>query len=103
MHLQFHPWVDSITARHEFTEKVVPAVWIILSVHMMFIAFLVFGLSFYKSRAGAAILIAFGLWLWVDAVIVFSAVGAIIPVYMFGVAGICYLAAGLMLRRSMKT
>ncbi|NNE56639.1 MAG: hypothetical protein HKN36_00900 [Hellea sp.] len=84
-----------------FFKGAIPGVWIMPSIHMIFIACLAFGLSFYKSRACAAMLIAFGAWCLVDAAIIFIHVGPFVPVYMLGVAGLCLLAAGFMLRRSL--
>ena len=89
-------------SKSDFFKKAVPAVWIMPSVHMTFIAFLSFGLSFYRSKAGAVILIAFGLLTLVDAAIVFGAVGPFIGAYMLAAAGLLILTSGILLRRSIK-
>jgi len=105
MHMQGLPEATEAVAgvSQGFMKKAIPAVWVMPSVHMVFIGFLAFGLSFYRSKACAVMLIAFGLWLCVDAVIVFSAVGPFIPVYMLGAAGLSYLVAGFMLRKSTRS
>jgi len=85
-----------------FLKDALPGMWVIPSIHWIFIAFLSFGLSFYKSRACAAILIAFGVWLLIDAAIVYRYVGAFAGVYMLVVTGLLILTSGLLLRGSMK-
>lgn len=85
-----------------FFQKGLPAMWILPAVHWLFIAFLSIGLSRYKSNSCAAILMAFGAWVLVDALINFAHVGAFIGVYMLGLAGLLLLASGLMLRKDMR-
>ena len=85
-----------------FFRDAMPAMWVMPSIHWIFIACLAFGLSFYKSRAGSVILIAFGVWLLVDAALVYRYVGAFMGVFMLGAAGLFILTSGLMLRRSMQ-
>lgn len=101
--MQYLPWVDDVTisARHEFTEQAVPAVWTMAALHLFMTAFLSFGLSFYKSRACAVVLIAFGIWLMLDAAIIYGYVGSFIIVYMLAASGLFILTSGLLLRRSM--
>ena len=85
-----------------FFQKGLPAMWILPAVHWLFIAFLSIGLSRYKSNSCAVILMAFGAWVLVDALINFTHVGAFIGVYMLGLAGLLLLASGLMLRKDMR-
>ncbi len=85
-----------------FFRDALPAMWVMPSIHWIFIACLSFGLSFYKSRAGSVILIAFGVWLLMDAALVFRYVGAFAGVYMLIASGLLILTSGLLLRRSMK-
>ncbi len=103
MHMTGAAPVKEIAAASDsqFFSAAIPQVWMLISVHLVFIAFLAFGLSFYKSRACAAILMAFGVWLLVDAAMVFAAAGPFIGVYALAAAGLCYLIAGFMLRRQM--
>ena len=83
----------------ELFREGLPGMWAMLGVHWIFIAFLAFGLSRYKSKSCAAILTAFGVWLLVDALIIFKYVGAFVAVYMIGTAGLFLLVSGLMLRK----
>lgn len=85
-----------------FFKTALPALWMMPSAHWIFIAFLSFGLSFYKSKAGAVVLIAFGVWVLVDAAIILSAVGPFIGAYMLLAAGVLILLSGVLLRRSMR-
>ena len=85
-----------------FFKDGLPAMWLMPSIHWIFIACLSFGLSFYKSRAGSVVLIGFGVWLLIDAAIAYRYVGAFAGVYMLIVSGLLILASGLLLRRSMK-
>ena len=83
----------------EFFRKALPGMWVIPALHWIFIAFLSLGLSRYKSKACAAVLIGFGLLLIVDAVVTFHYLGAFIGVYMMAAAGGLLLTSGLMLRK----
>jgi len=85
-----------------FFKKALTAMWVMPSAHWIFIAFLSLGLSRYRSNACAAILIAFGAWMFMDALISFVTVGLFIGVYIMAAAGLCLLASGLMLRAQMR-
>ena len=76
--------------------------WKMPTLHWIFIAFLSMGLSRYKSNSCAAILMAFGCWILVDALITFMHVGPFVGVYMLGLAGALLLASGVMLRKEMR-
>jgi len=76
--------------------------WVLPSMHWVFIAFLSIGLSRYKSNACAAILMAFGCWVLVDALITFLHVGPFMGAYMLAIAGALILTSGLMLRKEMR-
>jgi len=79
-----------------------PGMWAMVGAHWIFMAFLSLGLSRYKSNSCAAILIAFGLWLLVDALIIFKYVGFFVAIYMIGAAGLLLLGSGLMLRKLVR-
>ncbi len=83
-----------------FLRDALSAMWVMPSIHWLLIACLAFGCSFYRSRACAAMLIAFGVWILIDALIVFSHVGMFIGAITLSAAGLCYLIAGFMLRSS---
>lgn len=85
-----------------FYQKGIPAMWVIPAAHWIFIAFLSIGLSHYKSKACAAILMAFGFWVLIDALIIFTYAGPFIGIYMLALAGGLLLTAGLKLRSAMK-
>ena len=85
-----------------FFRDALPGMWVMPSVHWILIACLSFGLSFYKSKAGAVILIAFGVLLLLDAALVYRYVGAFAGVYMLIAAGVLILTSGILLRRSMQ-
>ena len=82
--------------------RAIYGVWAIPSVHWIYIACLSIGLSRYKSKACAIVLMAFGVMLLSDAFITFLHVGAVIGVYIMAAAGACLLASGVMLRAQMK-
>ena len=77
--------------------------WTLPAMHWLFIACLSVGLSCYRSRSCAAILMAFGVWVLLDAALTFMHVGAFIGVYMLALAGLLLLASGFMLRKDMMT
>jgi len=85
----------------DFMQHAILTNWLILSVHLFFVAVMAFGASFYRSRACAAIMIGFGLWILADAAIILTHVGYFIAVPMLGVAGLCLLVAGFLLRRDL--
>lgn len=85
-----------------FFQDGLPAMWKLPAIHWIFIAFLSIGLSRYKSNSCAAILMAFGCWVIVDALISFIYVGPFVGVYMLGLAGALLLASGMMLRKDMR-
>lgn len=74
--------------------------WIHASVHILFIALLAFGASFYRSKACAAFLLGFGIWVLVIALISWTYVGWFKAIPMLLVAAVLYLISGFMLRRS---
>ena len=91
---------SSVTGvERELFREGLPGMWAMVGVHWIFMAFLAFGLSRYKSKACAAILTAFGIWLLVDALIIFKYAGAFVAVYMIGAAGLFLFASGLMQRK----
>ena len=102
-HMTAMPELKAALAEFEpvFFKNGLPAMWILPAVHWVFIACLSVGLSRYKSRACAAILMAFGLWVLIDALIAFLHVGPFMGVYMLCAAGALLLASGLMLRKDM--
>jgi len=85
----------------EFFKKGLAGMWILPAAHWIFIACLSVGLSRYRSRACAAILMAFGVWVLIDALIILIHVGLFMGVYMLGAAGLLLLASGLLLRKDM--
>lgn len=85
-----------------FFRLALPGMWMLPAVHWVFIAFLSIGLSRYKSSACAAILMAFGVWVLVDALVTFMHVGSFMGAYMLAIAGALLLASGVMLRSDMK-
>jgi len=85
-----------------FYRNALPGMWMMPAVHWLFIAFLSIGLARYKSNACAAILMAFGCWILVDALITFMNVGPFMGAYMLGLAGLLLLASGLMLRKEVR-
>ena len=86
----------------EFYRRSLTAMWIIHVVHWVFIAFISVGLSWYKSKACAAVLMGFGVWVLIDTLITLLHVGAFRGVYMLGFAGVLLLASGMMLRRQAR-
>ena len=87
------------TVENDFMQHALITVWAMLSFHMIFIALLAFGASFYRSQACAAILMAFGVWNIVDGLIILTHVQFFPGVPMLIAAGALYLVAGLMLRK----
>jgi len=85
-----------------FFQDGLPAMWLLPSIHWIFIAFLSIGLSRYMSNSCAVILMAFGCWILVDALITFMHVGPFVGVYMLGLAGLLLLASGVMLRKEAR-
>ena len=83
-----------------FFKKTLPVMWAVPSVHWAFIGFLSFGLSRYKSKACAAILIAFGLMILLDALVTFLLAGMFLGVYIMSAAGLLLLVSGVMLRKA---
>lgn len=75
--------------------------WAVFSFHLIFIALLAFGTSFYASKACAAILMAFGAWVILDGLIIWTHVMFFPGVPILITAGACYLIAGILLRRKM--
>ena len=86
----------------EFYKNALAGMWVMPAVHWIFIAFLSAGLSWYKLKACAAILIAFGVWIITDALIVFLHVGPFMGVYMLGISGLLLLISGVLLRNAVK-
>ena len=86
----------------EFYKNALAGMWVMPAVHWIFIAFLSAGLSWYKSKACAAILIAFGVWIITDALIVLLHVGPFMGVYMLGISGLLLLISGVLLRNAVK-
>ncbi|MEP1230434.1 MAG: hypothetical protein ABJG88_07140 [Litorimonas sp.] len=86
----------------DFLRQALVGIWVMPSLHWVFIAFLSVGLSRYRSRSCAAILIAFGVWLLADGVLTFLHVGPFIGVYLLWVAGALLLTSGWLLRRDMQ-
>ena len=89
------------TVEPAFNQGTLTASWIVPSLHWLFIACLAFGLSVYKSKIAAAMLMAFGLLLLSDAVLLFTHVGTFIGVGLLGLSGLSYLIGGFLLRREM--
>ena len=86
----------------EFMSHAIITLWAILSFHLIFLAFLAFGASFYRSKACAAFLMAFGAWALLDALIIWTHIGWFEAVPMLGAAGSLHLIAGLSLKRNMR-
>jgi len=91
-----------VPVEREFFKGAFTGMWVLPSMHWLFIAFLSIGLARYKSNACAAILMAFGCWILVDALITFMNVGPFMGAYMLGLAGLLLLASGLMLRKEVR-
>ena len=87
----------------DFLRQALVGIWIMPSLHWIFIGFLSVGLSRYRSKACAAILMAFGVWLLADGVLTFLHVGGFIGVYLLWVAGALLLVSGGSLRKEMST
>lgn len=87
----------------DFFKNALVGLWTTTSIHWLFIAFLSVGLARYKSNACAAILLAFGVLILVDALLIFMSVGLFLGAYMLGLAGLLLLASGLMLRKDIRT
>jgi len=85
-----------------FFKNALGGMWVMPALHWIFIACLSVGLSWYKSRACAAILMGFGIWVIVDALVTYMYVGPFMGAYMLALAGLLLLSAGLMLRRQMR-
>ena len=85
-----------------FYRNGLPAMWTLPALHWVLIACLSVGLSRYNSQGCAAVLIAFGLWVLLDAAIAAAHVGLFIGVYMLSAAGICLLIAGFKLRKTSR-
>ncbi len=102
-HISAMPAVKTVTAAVEpaFYKSGLIGMWILPAVHWLFIACGSVGLSRYRSRSCAAILMSFGVWVIVDSLITFMHVGAFVGVYMLGLAGLLLLASGYMLRKDM--
>ena len=64
----------------EFFKMTLPVMWTIPSVHWAFVGFLSLGLAQYKSKACAAILIAFGIMMLLDALVTFVSAGLFLGV-----------------------
>jgi len=85
-----------------FFKNALPAMWTVPAVHWAFIACLSVGLSRYKSKACAAVLMAFGVLVLIDALLSFMHIGPFIGVYMLAAAGGLLLASGVMLRKEAR-
>ena len=84
------------------SDNALSALWSLPAFHWLFIAFLSFGLSRYKSNSCAAILMAFGVMILVETLITLQYVGGFRGLYMLGGAGALLLISGLALRREMR-
>ncbi len=104
-HLSALPEVISSTAgvKSDFFRHALPSIWMTPAAHWIFMAFLSFGLSRYRSRSCAAILMAFGVLLLVDALMTLLHVGAFAGVYMLAAAGLLWLASGVSLRKDLMS
>jgi len=76
--------------------------WILPFSHYIFIAALSVGLSRYKSKACAAVLMGFGALILVDALILLTHIGLYIGTYMIALAGALLLTCGVMLRKEAR-
>lgn len=76
--------------------------WTLPAFHWVFIAFLAFGLSRYKSNACAAILMAFGVMVLGDAMLLASNISLGSSTYALGAAGALLLVSGVKLRQQMR-
>lgn len=92
-----------VGAESDFMRHALVTMWVLYSIHLILIAALAFGASFYKSRACAAFLIAFGVWLMMDGLIIWTHVAWFPGVPVLLAAGLCYLIAGFMLRKSVTS
>jgi len=103
-HMTAMPEIQALLAGVQvgFFQKALAGMWIMPAAHWIFIACLSIGLSRYKSKACAAILMAFGVWVLIDAFITFMHVGPFLGVYMLAVAGLLLLASGVMLRKDIQ-
>lgn len=86
-----------------FYQDALAGMWVMPALHWIFIACLSVGLSWYKSKACAAVLMAFGVWILIDALTTFMHVGPFMGTYMLGVAGILLLISGVMLRHQARS
>ena len=77
----------------DFYRRSLTAMWIIHAVHWVFIGALSVGLSWYKSKACAAVLMGFGVWVLIDTVITLLHVGPFRGLYLLGFAGVLLLAS----------
>lgn len=90
-------------AESDFMRHALITMWALYSIHLILIAALAFGASFYKSKACAAFLMAFGAWLMMDGLIIWTHVAWFPGVPVLMAAGLCYLIAGFMLRKSVTS
>lgn len=101
-HMQSVDVVKSITIDVDnvlIKSSIVP-LWVLAAVQLLFVALMAFGASFYRSKACAAFLLGFGLWVLVDAAILWTYNGWFTAIPMLLAAGLLYLVAGLVLRRA---
>ena len=84
------------------SDNALSALWTVPAFHWLFIAFLSFGLSRYKSNSCAAILMAFGVMILIDAMLIASHLGLYMGTYLLAAAGALLLISGLALRREMR-
>ena len=84
------------------SDNALSALWSLPAFHWVFIAFLAFGLSRYKSNSCAAILMAFGVMILGDTMLLASKFSLAPSTYALGAAGALLFVSGLKLRKQMR-
>lgn len=84
------------------SDNALSALWSLPAFHWVFIAFLSVGLSRYKSNSCAAILMAFGVMILGDTMLLASKFSLSPSTYALGAAGALLLVSGLKLRKQMR-
>ena len=85
------------------SDNALAALWTLPAFHWVFIAFLAFGLSRYKSNSCAAILMGFGVMVLGDTMLLASKFSLGPSTYALGAAGALLLVSGVKLRKQIRS
>lgn len=98
--------MDAATAYLSHTDDPIArsllAAWIMPIISWVFIACISVGLSRYCSKACAAVLLAFALWVLTDALVIMWQAGMSLSVYLLGAAGVSLLLSAVSLRAAAR-